>query len=83
MFSTLSKREISILANSNLSFATAFNLVLILLFSKELNPGLFCNALTLPNDRILDWSKLNPLPNDKFLGWSKFKAFADNKINAT
>ena len=26
---------------------------------------------------------LNSLPNDKILNWSKFKAFADNKITGT
>ena len=26
---------------------------------------------------------INSLPNDKILDWSKFKAFADNKINVT
>ena len=38
MFSTLSKREISILANSDLSFTNTFNLVRpqILSFGKEL-----------------------------------------------
>ena len=25
----------------------------------------------------------NSLPNDKILNWSKFKAFADDKINVT
>ena len=25
----------------------------------------------------------NPLPNDKILDWSKLKAFADDKINVT
>ena len=27
--------------------------------------------------------RVNSLPNDKILDWSKFKALADNKINVT
>ena len=27
--------------------------------------------------------KLSSLPNNRILGWSKLKAFADNKLNAT
>ena len=27
--------------------------------------------------------RVNSLPNDKILDWSKWKAFADNKINVT
>ena len=27
--------------------------------------------------------KVNSLPNNKILGWSKLKAFADHKINVT
>ena len=47
---------------------------------------------SLPNDKILDWSKLkafadtnikvlNPFPNDKFLDSSKLKEFADDNEN--
>ena len=63
MFSTLSKREIIILSTFHLSSANALNLVQskILLFGKVLIP--------LPNNKILDHSKL--------------KAFADDKINVT
>ena len=28
-------------------------------------------------------SSFNPLPDDKILDWSKLKAFADNKLNVT
>ena len=47
-------------------FANALNLVQskILSFGKELTP-------------------FNSLPNDKILDWSKLKAFADAKINVT
>ena len=29
----------------------------------------------------VSYSTVNSLPNDKILDWSKFKAFADEKIN--
>ena len=29
------------------------------------------------------WYRLNSLPNDKILDWSKLKAFADDKSNVT
>ena len=29
----------------------------------------------------LVWERLNPLPNDKILDWSKLKACEDDKIN--
>ena len=29
------------------------------------------------------WKRVNSLPNDKILDWSKLKAFADGKINGT
>ena len=32
---------------------------------------------------VIVWEWVNSLPNDKILDWSKLKAFADNKINAT
>ena len=62
MFSTLSKTKIIILSPLILSSANAFNLELskILLFGKEL---IRCN--TLPNDKILAWSKLNRYPDNK------------------
>ena len=51
------------------------------------------NVTPLPEDKILDWSRLKafadnkinvtPLPEDKILDWSRLKAFTDNKINVT
>ena len=32
---------------------------------------------------IIVWEQVNTLPNDKILDWSKFKAFANDKINVT
>ena len=29
----------------------------------------------------LVWERVNSIPNSKILDWSKFKAFADNKMN--
>ena len=65
-FSTPSKRKIVILETFNLSSANGFNLVL----SKNC-----CSNMII--------YLINSLPNDKLLDWSKLKAFADNKINVT
>ena len=32
---------------------------------------------------VIVWEWVNSLPNDKLLDWSKLKAFADDKINVT
>ena len=57
MFSMLSNDEIHYLGNiTNLSSANAFNF-----------------------DRSTFLVCINSLPNDRILDWSKFKAFADNK----
>ena len=32
---------------------------------------------------VIVWKWVNPLPNDKILDWSKLKAIADSKINVT
>ena len=34
-------------------------------------------------ENVCIFSKFNTLPNDRILAWSKFKAFADDKINMT
>ena len=59
------KKKITILVNFILWYANVFNLdqIRILLFGKDLH----CNSL--PNNNILDWTKL--------------KAFADDKLNLT
>ena len=30
---------------------------------------------------VIVWEWVNPFPNDKFLDWSKLEVFADEKIN--
>ena len=34
-------------------------------------------------DLVLNFKDFNSIPNDKILDWSKLKAFADNKVNVT
>ena len=73
------------LATINLSSAYAFNLVQakILLFGKGLIN--LNQALTLEEmcKFYKNFQYINPLPDDKILDWSKLKAFADDKLNVT
>ena len=48
----------------------------ISLFPTVFPEGLFCRHV---KTRVC-WERVNSLPNDKVLDWSKLKAFADNKI---
>ena len=36
-----------------------------------------------PINKVLNMHRVNTLPNNKLLDWSKLKPFADDKINAT
>ena len=39
------------------------------------------NVLNPFNENSIIWVKFNPLPNDKVLDMTKLKAFADDKLN--
>ena len=42
-----------------------------------------CKLFQFGSLKFLIWEGVNSLPNNKVLGWSKLEAFADDKINVT
>ena len=76
MVSTLYDTYFSFSMHFQMSSASSFNLDLSKIFSSDngLNDGIFHEG----TENIV-----NSLPNNKLLGWSKLKELADNKISLT